>query len=71
MIELTPIEESVADKQFIQMGVEKGMEIGELIGGIRMARGFLPKPVAPREALAEEAPEALRAILDGLEAELG
>lgn len=71
MIELTPIEESVADKQFIQMGVEKGMEIGELIGGIRMAQGFLPKPVAPREALAEEAPEALRAILDGLEAELG
>jgi len=45
MIELTPIEESVAGKQLIEMGVE----IGELIGGIVVSTCYGMKTLrAPR-----------------------
>ena len=50
MIQLTPIEETVAGKELIQMGesIEKGIEKGELIGKIQMAQRFLKRPVHPQ-----------------------
>ena len=66
MIQLTPIEETVAGKELIQMGMEKG----ELIGRIQMAQRFLKRPVTPKPVLKEKNVEALQMILQKLESEL-
>ena len=78
MIQLTPIEETVAGKELIQMGREKaskkaskkGIEKGELIGKIQMAQRFLKRPVTPKPVLKEKNVEALQMILQKLESEL-
>ena len=45
MIQLTPLDKTVAGQELIQMGVEIGVEKGEMIGKIRMAQRFL-KPLS-------------------------
>ena len=70
MIQLTPLEETVAVKELIQMGMEKGREEGELIGKIQMAQRFLKRPIMPKESLVEQGVESLRTLLEQLEAEL-
>jgi len=74
MVQLIPLEETVAGKELIQMGedkgIEKGLEKGELIGKIQMAQRFLKRPVTPKPVLKEESIESLQMILERLESEL-
>ena len=74
MIELTPLEETAAVKELMQIGREEarreGLEKGELIGRIQMAQRFLKHPITPKESLAEQGVEDLRALLDRLETQL-
>ena len=75
MIELTPLEETVAGKQLIQKGVdegmEKGMEKGQIIGQIRLIQRLLKRPQTPDESLVILDVEELETILANLEADLG
>ncbi len=78
MIELTPLDKTVAGRQLIQMGVDigvekgrrKGREEGELIGNIRMAQRFLRHRVTPKKTLVRKGTEELRVMLEKLESEL-
>ena len=70
MIQLTPLEETVAVKELIQKGVEQGIEKGELIGKIRMAQNVLKRPATPRKTLTDLSIQELESILQKLEAEL-
>jgi len=67
MIQLTPLEETVAGKQLIDMGMEKG----HLIGQIQSIQRFLKRPRTPNETLARLDVEELGTVLANLEAELG
>ena len=79
MIELTPLEETVAVKQLIQQGIdegkekgmEEGMEKGQIIGQIRLIERLLKRPRTPNETLALLDVEELEPILANLEADLG
>ncbi|MCP4688431.1 MAG: hypothetical protein GY859_10290 [Desulfobacterales bacterium] len=74
MLNLTPLEETTAVKEIIQIseekGIEKGLDKGELIGKIHMAQSLMRKPLTPREKLVEQDVEDLNAILDMLKPEL-
>ncbi len=74
MLELTPLEETTAVKEIIQIsedkGIEKGLNKGELIGKIHMAQRLMGKPITPREKLVEQNADDLNAILGMLEPEL-
>jgi len=74
MIQLTPLEETVAGKQLIDMGVEKGvekgMEKGRLIGQIQLIQRLLRRPKTPYETLAFLDVEELSPMLANLEADL-
>ena len=75
MLQLTPLENTVAGQELIQQslekGMEKGMEKGELIGEIRMAQRVLKRPLSPRDTLAQKSLDELHQLLRELEAELG
>ena len=66
MIQLTPLEKTVAGQELIFMGIEKG----ELIGKIHTTQRFLKYPITSKKKLLEKSPRELRAILKQLEAEL-
>ena len=84
MLQLTPLEETVAGKQLIAIGENKGLHIGEkrglqkglkqglqqgeLIGQIMAYQRLLHLPVTPREDLVEMPVTKLRALLSDLEA---
>ncbi|MFW6240286.1 MAG: DUF2887 domain-containing protein [Thermodesulfobacteriota bacterium] len=86
MIELTPLEETVAGKQLIQQGMdqgmekglekglekgmEKGMEKGQLIGQIQLIQRLLKRPRTPNESLNDLDSGELRAMLATLEGDL-
>ena len=74
MIELTPIEESVAfqemAQQLTQKLSQKFMEKGQLIGQIRLIQRLLKRPQTPTESLALLGVEELEPILANLEADL-
>ncbi len=82
MIQLTPLDKTVAGQELIMMGIEQGrlegrtegrtegIEKGELIGKIHLAQRLLKRPVTPKKKLLEKSPKELRAILKKLEAEL-
>ncbi|MCP4348287.1 MAG: hypothetical protein GY795_22595 [Desulfobacterales bacterium] len=70
MIQLTPLEETVAGQELIQIGLEKGVEKGKLIGKIHMAQRFLKRPITSEESLFQNNTEELKAILNSLESEL-
>ncbi len=87
MIQLTPLEETVAGKQLIDLGMErgmekgmqkgmekgmqKGMEKGQLIGQIQLIQRLLKRPQTPNESLALLDVEELETMLANLEADLG
>ena len=50
--------------------IERGMEKGELIGGIRMAKRILKEPVSQKEQSSQNPLEVLRQILYDLESRL-
>jgi hypothetical protein len=62
MIQLTPLDRTVAGQELIQMG--------ELIGNIRMAQRFLKRRMTPKEKLIGKNPDELKTILKKLESEL-
>lgn len=82
MIQLTPLDKTVAGQELIQMGIEKGIlkgiekgrtegvEKGKLVGKIHFAQRLLRRPVTPEKKLLAQSPKELRAILKKLEAEL-
>jgi flagellar biosynthesis/type III secretory pathway protein FliH len=74
MIELTPLEETVAGKQLIQQGMERGMETGmekgQLVGQIRLIQRLLKRPRTPDESLSALDPGELKSMLANLEADL-
>ena len=63
MLKLTPLDETVAEKELIQIGksqgleeglqkgLEKGMEKGKVIGQIQMAQKLLKQEVTPQKEL--------------------
>ena len=82
MIQLTPLDKTVAGQELIQMGINegilKGLEKGriegrtegELIGKIHLAQRLLKRRITPKKKLLEKSPEELRAVLKKLETEL-
>ena len=78
MIQLTPLEESVAVKELIQQGMERGMERGlerglkkgQMIGQIQLIQRLLKIPQTPDESLAQRPIEELKTMLTDLEAKL-
>ncbi|MCP4107421.1 MAG: hypothetical protein GY749_18060, partial [Desulfobacteraceae bacterium] len=65
MLELTPLEETVAGRELIQIGMDQG----ELIGEIRMAQRILKHPVSSKDALAQKNVEELKEMFQQIEAE--
>ncbi len=70
MLNLTPLEETTAVKEIIQISEEKGREAGKVIGQIHLAQRLMGKPLTPIEKLNEQSIDELNAILDMLEPEL-
>jgi len=82
MIQLTPLDKTVAGQELIQMGRKEGAQQGELIGWKRGAQQgkiigkihatqrFLKRPITPEKKLLAQSPKELRAILKQLEAML-
>jgi len=66
MIQLTPLDKTVAGQELIFMGLEKG----KIIGKIRLAQRLLKHPITPEKKLLDQTPKELRAILKKLEIEL-
>ncbi len=79
MIQLTPLDKTVAGQELIQMGIEKGrregpekglekgctegIEKSELIGKIHTMQKFLKRRVTPKKTLLAQSPKELRYIL--------
>lgn len=71
MIQLTPLEETVAGKELIQIGVrrgqkkgqETGIKKGEVIGEIRATQRMLNMSVSPIKELEKKGITTLRKIL--------
>ncbi|MFP4584507.1 MAG: hypothetical protein ACLFN9_14150, partial [Desulfococcaceae bacterium] len=78
MIQLSPLEESVAVQELIQQGKEKGkeegreegLEKGQLIGQIQLIQRLLKRPQTPKESLRLLGTEELETMLANLETEL-
>ncbi len=74
MLNLTPLEETTAFKEIVEItmdkGLNKGREEGKLIGQIQLAQRLMGKPLIPTETLVEKSIDELSAILDALEPEL-
>jgi predicted transposase YdaD len=82
MLQLTPLEKTVAGQELIQIGKiegikegikegqKEGIKKGELIGEIRMAQRILKRPVSSRTELAEKSLKELKTLFQQLEAEL-
>ena len=79
MLQLTPLEKSVAVQQLIRINVIKGkkegkkegIKQGELIGEIRTLQRILKYPQSIQSELAEKPLKELRAMLQKLKADLG
>ncbi len=85
MIQLTPLEETVAGKELIQMGWQrgqqegqkkwqeegekKGLKKGEVIGEIRAIQWMLKLPVSPQKYLSKKGLNTLRKMLQHMKAE--
>jgi len=70
MMQLTPLDQTVAGKELIQMGVERGVKKGELIGKIQMAQRFLKRRLTPKKKLLLKSTDKLKATLERLESTL-
>lgn len=70
MLQLTPLEKTVAGQELIQIGHKEGVNKGELIGEIRATQKFLKHPVSSIEELVRKNLKELKMMLQQLEAEL-
>lgn len=78
MLQLTPLEKTMAGQEVFLMGKqeglfegrEQGFRHGELSGEIRMAQRLLNKEVSPPETLSSKPLAELEIILKRLDAEL-
>lgn len=78
MIRLTPLEETVAGRELIEIGfkqgikkgMKKGIKKGMLIGKIMVAERMLNPPISSREELEKKSTEELRKMLAEIEAKL-
>jgi len=70
MIELTPLEETVAGKELIQLGIEQGIDKGELIGKILLAQMVLKRKTYSKKKLGQKSLGELRVIFKELEKDL-
>jgi len=82
MIQLTPLDKTVAGQELIRMGIDEGVlrglekgriegrTEGELIGKIHATQRFLNRRVTPKKKLLAQSPKELRAMLKQLEAML-
>ena len=70
MLELTPLDKTVAGQELIQIGMEKGMEKGILIGNIHTVQRILKQPLTPARKLAGKSVRQLKALASQLESEL-
>lgn len=69
MIELTPLEETVAGKQLIQQGMDMGLERGQLIGQIRLIQRLLKRSPTATQSLSKLDIQELESMLAALEAD--
>ncbi len=82
MLKLTPLDETVAGKELIQIGksqgleegreegLEKGREEGILIGQIHMTQNLLKQERTPEEELIRKRKEELQSLLQQLQSQL-
>ena len=70
MLQLTPLEKTVAGKELIVIGKEEGRQEGELIGKILMLQRFMNYSAYERDTLLQKNAEELQTILDRLEAKI-
>ena len=82
MLKLTPLDETVAGKELIQIGksqgleeglqegLEKGLEKGKVIGQIQMAQKLLKQEVTPEKELNRKNEEELQTLLQELQSQL-
>jgi len=69
MTRLTPIEETVAGQELIQMGIKQGIEKGELIGKIQVMEIILKSRRSAKNRLLRSSIEELKDMLKKLEKE--
>ncbi len=70
MIQLTPLEETVAGQELIQMGVEQGLEQGKLIGNIQLLQELLKRRRSSTATLAKKSIGELKAMFEKLKSQL-
>jgi predicted transposase YdaD len=82
MIQLTPLDKTVAGQELIMMGIERGriqgltegrtegIRKGKIIGKIHATQRFLKLPITPEKKLLEQSMKELSAMLKQLEAKL-
>ncbi|MCP4105114.1 MAG: hypothetical protein GY749_06200 [Desulfobacteraceae bacterium] len=70
MIQLTPLEETVAVQELIQMRVEEGFEQGKLIGNIQLLQELLKRRRSSRATLAKKSIGELEVMFEKLKAQL-
>lgn len=78
MLHLTPLEQTAAGQELIQIGIQRGMQEGrqegrqegELIGEIRAMQKFLRHPVSSIDELTRKDMTELKTLLQQLEAQL-
>ena len=78
MLKLTPLDETVAGKELIQIGksqgleegLEKGLEKGKLIGQIHMTQNLLKQERTPEQELIRKRKEELQRQLQQLQSQL-
>ena len=78
MLKLTPLDETVAGKELIQIGKsqglqegrEEGLEKGKLIGQIHMTQNLLKQETTAEEELIRKRKEELQSLLQQLQSQL-
>lgn len=70
MIELTPLEQTVAGQELVRMGMTEGKKEGELIGKIRLAQRILRRPVMLKKDLEKMGIRQLKKLCKELETDL-
>ncbi len=70
MIQLTPLDETVAGQELIQMGVEQGFEQGKLIGNIQLLQEILKLRRNSRATLAKKSIGELKIMFEKLKSQL-
>ena len=70
MIQLTPLEETTAGRELLELGEQRGEQRGELIGTIRMCQKLLGLKIDTRQKLSRKSLETLQKQATELEAQV-